>query len=83
MRPVSVLVLIPRLCLVQPFAFCTREREWCEFAECAETGPSAVLIQQLAKKHNMVWGRMVLQPSNQQSRVFACQAMCSAVTLTC
>lgn len=41
---------------MQPFAFCTREREWCEFAECAETGPSAVLIQQLAKKHNMVIG---------------------------
>jgi beta-ureidopropionase len=44
---------------MQPFAFCTREREWCEFAECAETGLSAVLIQQLAKKHNMVTGSVV------------------------
>lgn len=46
------------LCLQEawtmPFAFCTREREWCEFAESAETGPSTVLMQQLAKKHNMV-----------------------------
>lgn len=39
---------------MQPFAFCTRERQWCEFAEPAETGPSAVLMQRLAKKHNMV-----------------------------
>mmetsp|Transcript_2971 Transcript_2971/g.8705 ORF Transcript_2971/g.8705 Transcript_2971/m.8705 type:complete len:406 (-) Transcript_2971:2624-3841(-) len=46
------------LCLQEawtmPFAFCTREREWCEFAECAETGPSTQLLQVLAKQHNMV-----------------------------
>ena len=41
-------------CTAQPFAFCTREREWCEFAEPAETGPSTRLLQQLAKRHNMV-----------------------------
>lgn len=37
-----------------PFAFCTREKEWCEFAESAETGESTQLCQRLAKKHNMV-----------------------------
>ncbi|XP_041980519.1 beta-ureidopropionase-like [Aricia agestis] len=38
-----------------PFAFCTREKQpWCEFAECAQTGPSTVFLKELAKKHNMV-----------------------------
>lgn len=37
-----------------PFAFCTREREWCEFAEPVEGGPSILLCQELAAKHNMV-----------------------------
>jgi beta-ureidopropionase len=39
---------------MQPFAFCTREREWCEFAECAETGATTRLLQALAVQHNMV-----------------------------
>lgn len=37
-----------------PFAFCTREKSWCEFAESAETGESTKLLQGFAKKHNMV-----------------------------
>lgn len=37
-----------------PFAFCTREREWCEFAEPVQEGPSTVLCQQLARTHGMV-----------------------------
>ncbi|XP_064618812.1 beta-ureidopropionase-like [Lineus longissimus] len=38
-----------------PFAFCTREKQpWCELAESAEDGPTTKLIQELAKKHNMV-----------------------------
>jgi len=38
-----------------PFAFCTREKQpWCEFAESAETGPTTVFCQQLAKKYRMV-----------------------------
>jgi beta-ureidopropionase len=37
-----------------PFAFCTREREWSEFAESAETGPSTRFCQELARKFNMV-----------------------------
>jgi beta-ureidopropionase len=38
-----------------PFAFCTREKHpWCEFAESAETGPTTRLLQDLAKKYNMV-----------------------------
>ncbi len=36
-----------------PFAFCTREREWSEFAEPI-SGPSVKLCQALALKHGMV-----------------------------
>ena len=47
------------LCLEEawpmPFAFCTREKwPWCDFAEDARTGPSAVLISELARMHDMV-----------------------------
>lgn len=37
-----------------PFAFCTREKRWCEFAEPAETGPSTRMLQALAAKWRMV-----------------------------
>jgi len=37
-----------------PFAFCTREKHWCAFAESAETGGSTQLLQKLAKRWNMV-----------------------------
>ncbi|XP_066981392.1 beta-ureidopropionase [Macrobrachium rosenbergii] len=38
-----------------PFAFCTREKlPWCEFAEDAETGPTTLLCQELARKYDMV-----------------------------
>lgn len=38
-----------------PFAFCTREKHpWCEFAEDAETGPTTVFLQDLAKLYGMV-----------------------------
>lgn len=37
-----------------PFAFCTREREWCEFAELIEGGPSVAMCQELAARHSMV-----------------------------
>ncbi|KAK0588726.1 hypothetical protein LWI29_004668 [Acer saccharum] len=36
-----------------PFAFCTREKRWCEFAEPIN-GESTQFIQELAQKHNMV-----------------------------
>ncbi|CAH1802234.1 unnamed protein product [Owenia fusiformis] len=47
------------LCLQEawtmPFAFCTREKQpWCEFAESAENGPTTKLMQEYAKKYNMV-----------------------------
>lgn len=46
------------LCLQEawpmPFAFCTRERSWCEFAECAQDGPTTRLVRQLAARHRMV-----------------------------
>eukprot|EP00271_Cylindrocystis_brebissonii_P000133 TRINITY_DN1018_c0_g1_i1.p1 TRINITY_DN1018_c0_g1~~TRINITY_DN1018_c0_g1_i1.p1 ORF type:complete len:348 (+),score=32.68 TRINITY_DN1018_c0_g1_i1:73-1116(+) len=46
------------LCLQEawtmPFAFCTRERSWSEFAEPAATGESTRFIQDLARRHNMV-----------------------------
>ncbi|KAG2297717.1 hypothetical protein Bca52824_044386 [Brassica carinata] len=45
------------LCLQEawtmPFAFCTREKKWCEFAEPID-GESAKFLQELAKKYNMV-----------------------------
>lgn len=28
-----------------PFAFCTREKHWCEFAESAESGESTQLVR--------------------------------------
>jgi len=34
--------------------FCTRERRWCEFAEPVEGGASTLMLQALAKRHNMV-----------------------------
>lgn len=36
-----------------PFAFCTREKKWCEFAEEID-GESTKFLQQLAQKYNMV-----------------------------
>lgn len=46
------------LCLQEawtmPFAFCTREREWCEFAESAEEGAATRLCQRLARRFSMV-----------------------------
>ncbi|KAI3436839.1 hypothetical protein D9Q98_006249 [Chlorella vulgaris] len=46
------------LCLQEawhmPFGFCTREKQWNEFAESAESGPSTRLCQELARKHGMV-----------------------------
>lgn len=37
-----------------PFAFCTREKAWTEFAEPVVGGPSTMLCQELARKHGMV-----------------------------
>ncbi len=37
-----------------PFAFCTREKHWCEFAESAEAGPTTQLLQALARRWSMV-----------------------------
>ncbi|KAH9314866.1 hypothetical protein KI387_023493, partial [Taxus chinensis] len=36
-----------------PFAFCTREKRWCEFAESID-GESTQLLKELAKKYDMV-----------------------------
>uniref|UniRef100_A0A0D6R2V3 Beta-ureidopropionase n=1 Tax=Araucaria cunninghamii TaxID=56994 RepID=A0A0D6R2V3_ARACU len=36
-----------------PFAFCTREKRWCEFAESID-GESTQLMKELAQKYNMV-----------------------------
>lgn len=45
------------LCLQEawtmPFAFCTREKRWCEFAEPVD-GESTQFLQELAQKYNMV-----------------------------
>ena len=46
------------LCLQEafhmPFAFCTREKEWCELAETIVEGPSVKLCQRLASAYGMV-----------------------------
>ena len=53
------------LCLQEawtmPFAFCTREREWLEFAEPAETGSSTKMLQKYAQKYNMVIINSILE----------------------
>lgn len=36
-----------------PFAFCTREKRWCEFAEQVD-GESTLFLQEFARKYNMV-----------------------------
>ncbi|KAJ1694735.1 hypothetical protein LUZ63_011433 [Rhynchospora breviuscula] len=45
------------LCLQEawtmPFAFCTREKKWCEFAEPLD-GESTQFLQDLSRKYNMV-----------------------------
>lgn len=45
------------LCLqeawMMPFAFCTREKRWCEFAEPVD-GESTQFLQEYARKYNMV-----------------------------
>lgn len=38
---------------MMPFAFCTREKRWCEFAEPVD-GESTQFLQGLALKYNMV-----------------------------
>eukprot|EP00249_Psilotum_nudum_P007106 c20308_g1_i1 orf=277-1545(-) len=53
------------LCLQEawtmPFAFCTREKSWCEFSESVEEGESTKFIQALAKKYNMVIVSSILE----------------------
>jgi beta-ureidopropionase len=53
------------LCLQEawnmPFAFCTREKRWCEFAEDLETGQSMVEMKELAKKWSMVIVTTILE----------------------
>lgn len=38
---------------MMPFAFCTREKRWCEFAEPVD-GESTQFLQEYARKYNMV-----------------------------
>ena len=48
-----VVFLSPCICRPMPFAFCTREKQWCEFAESAETGESVALCQRAARRWAM------------------------------
>lgn len=52
------------LCLqeawMMPFAFCTREKRWCEFAEPAD-GESSQFLQGFARKYNMVIVNPILE----------------------
>ena len=53
------------LCLQEawtmPFAFCTREKHYNEFAEDAFTGRSTKFVQTMARKHNMVIVSSILE----------------------
>ena len=44
-----------------PFAFCTREKKWLEFAEDAENGPSTKFIKKMAAKNKMVIVSSILE----------------------
>lgn len=52
------------LCLqeawMMPFAFCTREKRWCEFAEPVD-GESTQFLQGFARKYNMVIVSSILE----------------------
>lgn len=53
-----------------PFAFCTRERTWCEFAEPATLeGPTTRLIAQIARRHRMVIVSPILERDEQHGGV--------------
>ncbi|KAJ8312304.1 hypothetical protein KUTeg_009677 [Tegillarca granosa] len=55
-----------------PFAFCTREKfPWCEFAESAEDGPTTKLLQELAKKYNMVIISPILERDENHGDILA------------
>lgn len=45
---------------MMPFAFCTREKRWCEFAEPID-GESTRFLQDLAIRYNMVIVSSILE----------------------
>lgn len=45
---------------MMPFAFCTREKRWCEFAEPVD-GESTQFLQDFARKYNMVIVSLILE----------------------
>lgn len=45
---------------MMPFAFCTREKSWCEFAEPID-GECTQFLQDLARKYNMVIVNPILE----------------------
>jgi hypothetical protein len=46
-------IIITQEAWMMPFAFCTREKRWCEFAEPVD-GESTQFLQEYARKYNMV-----------------------------
>ncbi|XP_060064575.1 beta-ureidopropionase-like [Ylistrum balloti] len=55
-----------------PFAFCTREKHpWCDFAEPAENGATTKLLQELAKKYNMVIVSPILERDETHGDILA------------
>lgn len=55
-----------------PFAFCTREKQpWCEFAESAEHGPTTKLLQEWARKFNMVIVSPILERDEEHQDIIA------------
>lgn len=82
LKRISEIIEVAHLCRVNvvcmqeawtmPFAFCTREKKpWCEFAEPVQDGPTTVLMQQLAKKYNMVIVSPILERDEDHGDVLA------------
>ncbi len=80
-----------------PFAFCTREKHWNEFAEDCETGRSTKFLAGLARKFNMVivspilerdsvhfetvWNTAVIISNHGEVRLFTRDKRCVSLVL--
>lgn len=68
----GVNVLCMQEAWTMPFAFCTREKHpWCDFAESAENGATTKLLQELAKKYNMVIVSPILERDETHGDILA------------
>ena len=58
-------------CWTGPFFYCTREKEpWLEFAESAVHGPTAQVVNELAKRYNMVIVSPILERDDTKGTIW-------------